>query len=120
MDVVDNGIPLLISSPTMTEFGMILNTLNHYAIGNGRKFKLDFNKAGHYTILVCEWTDEESIVVFHLEKLAEASKSEKSKKALKLHRQFGHASEDKLLKLFKNSNIKDKEFLHSIGEVCNT
>ena len=46
-------------------------------------------------------------------------KAEKKKKAVKLHRQFGHASELKLTKLIQDSKIEDKEFIECIKEVCN-
>ncbi|XP_057305251.1 uncharacterized protein LOC130642182 [Hydractinia symbiolongicarpus] len=47
------------------------------------------------------------------------NKTEKMKKAMKLHRQFAHAGKDKLLKLVKDSNLYDKEFLSCIEECCN-
>ena len=118
VDVVDNGIPLLISRPTMTELGVILDTVNHCVIVNGAEFNLDFNTSGHYTIPVCEWTNEDTKVVLHLEKLAAASSVEKSKKALKLHRQFAHASKERLLRLLKNGGCNDNEFMQAIVNCC--
>ena len=45
-------------------------------------------------------------------------KKEKRAKAIKLHRQFGHASDEKLLKLIKESNIDDKQLNECMREVC--
>ena len=91
VDVVKNNIPLLIGRPTMLRLGMIIDTKKHEVKVDGHTFKMPFNAAGHYSIPICEWTKEECHVVLHLEHLEKASKQEKRKKALKLHRQFTHA-----------------------------
>ena len=60
---------------------------------------------------------EDCKVIFHLESLVNLSKSEKEKKAVKLHGQFFHPSKERLLNLLKNANCTDKEFLNII-ESC--
>ena len=44
---------------------------------------------------------------------------EKKRKAAKLHRQFSHASEEKLMQSVKNSDYHDKEFQKCIEDCCN-
>ena len=118
VDVVDNDIPLLISRPTMTQLGMILDTTNHTATVDGKSFKLEFNKSGHYLISVCDWTNQDCNIVFHLETLSEVTKAEKARKAKKLHRQFAHATKERLIKLLKNGGCEDKEFLQEVEKCC--
>ena len=71
---------------------MILDTANHMVTIEGKQFNLEFTESGHYTVPVCEWTNQDYNVVFHLETLVESTKAEKARKAQKLHRQFAHAS----------------------------
>ena len=118
VDVVDNDIPLLISLPTMSRLGMILDTKRHTVEINGKVLKLDFNLSGHYFIPMLEYNLENCNVVFHLENLKSYSKSEKRNKALKLHRQFAHASKERLIRLLKNGGCDDTEFLNIITECC--
>ena len=118
VDVVDNDIPLLISRPTMTELGMILDTGKHTVQVHGRTYNLEFNSSGHYTIPVSAWTNEDCNVVFHLENLASSTLQEKQRKAVKLHRQFAHASKERLLKLLRNGGCEDKEFLKAVEKCC--
>ena len=118
VDVVDNEIPLLISRPTMSRLGMVVDTRQHCVEIDGKVFKLEFNTSGHYVIPVSEWADESCNVVFHLENLTKYTKPEKFKKAMKLHRQFAHASKERLIRLLKNGGCSDKEFLNAIEECC--
>jgi len=59
-------------------------------------------------------------ITLTIREIENLSKDDKMKKALKLHRQFGHASELKLKKLVKESDMNDKEFLACIGDICKT
>ena len=114
VDVVENGIPLLISRPTMTQLGMILNTADHTVTVAGKKFNLEFNQSGHYTIPVCDWMNQDCNIVFHLDRLVHSNTTEKTNKAKKLHRQFAHASKKRLFRFLKNRGCDDKEFLQVI------
>ena len=120
VDIVEVEIPLLISRPTMTQLGMILDTANHTAIVEGKTVQLEFNRSGHYTIPVNEWTNEECKIVLHLEKLEASTKAEKMNKAKKLHRQFAHASKERLVRLMKTGGCNDKEFIKAIEKCCET
>ena len=97
---------------------MILDTKRHTVEINGKVLKLDFNLSGHYVIPMLEYNLENCNVVFHFENLKSYSKSEKRNKAVKLHRQFAHASKERLIRLLKNGGCDDTEFLNIITEFC--
>ena len=118
VNVVENNIPLLISRPTMTQLGMILDTANHMVSIEGKQFNLEFTESGHYTIPVCEWTNQD-YNIFHLETLAE-SKAEKARKAQKLHCQFAHVSKERLLQLLRDGDCYNKEFLQEVENCCDS
>ena len=87
-----------------------------------RRIKLSCPSSGHYIIPLLLLNDYQidhcniTLTVVDIEKL---SLKEKKAKALKLHRQFGHATEDKLVKLVKSSKMNEPEFVKCIVEVCN-
>ena len=121
IDVVKNDIPLLISKKSMKTLGMKLNFLNDTADVDGKSIPLICSSTGHYSLPLTKWDlDVESTnVVLHTTNLSKLSKAEKEKKAEKLHRQFAHASKEKLFKLVKESkNFNHKEFLKCIKECC--
>ena len=119
VDVVDNEIPLLISRPTMSRIGMIVDTKQHCVDIDGKIIKLEFNTSGHYVMPVSECADETCNIIFHLENLTDYTRADKLKKAMKLHRQFAHASKERLIRLLKNGGCSDKEFIDAIEECCN-
>ena len=117
VDVVQNNIPLLISRPTMSNLGMVIDTVRHTVKVGRETFKLQFNVAGHYTIPITIWADECNIVL-HFENLAGTTRQEKKKKAKKLHRQFAHASKERLTELLKLGGCDDQEFIQAVKECC--
>jgi hypothetical protein len=120
IDVVNNDIPLLISRPTMTQLGMVLNTGDHTVTLAGKKYKLEFNRAGHYIIPVCDWLNQDCNIVLHLDRIRESTSAEKANKAKKLHRQFAHASKERLIWLLKTGGCDDQEFLQAVEKCCDT
>ena len=118
VEIVPHDIPLLISRPTMTKIGMILDTMSHTVTVNQESFSLLFSDSGHYALPVSPWCVKNVNVVFHIEDLSKYSKAEKLKKAQKLHRQFAHASKERLIKLMKGAGCEDKEFIELLEEVC--
>ena len=120
VEVVDNNIPLLLGRPSMTELRMVLDTSKHHIDIDGRKFKVDISASGHYVIPVSEFTSNNTEIVLHMENLPGFSKQEKMEKAKKLHRQFAHASKERLLKLLRDGGCEDKEFLAIVKNVCET
>ena len=123
VDVVKNEIPLLISKPTIKKIGCKESNMqfkNDRWIIDGEVVQLQLTSSRHYcvplSVFHCEGNCNFTFTIQDLQKLP---KAEKKKKAVKLHRQFGHASELKLTKLIQDSKIEDKEFIECIKEVCN-
>ena len=121
VEVVQADIPLLISKGAMKQMGMNLNFVKDVAVINAEEIKLFCTTSGHYCIPVSVMENAQSgsnNIVLHLECLAEMDEKKKLAKALKLHKQFSHASAEKLLKLVKKSNYNDKEFEKCIQHIC--
>jgi hypothetical protein len=106
--VVDANIRLLISKPLMSEVGMVIDTKEHTLEFDGQRHQLLTSSSGHYMIPVSEFTTPGCKVVLHMQ-LANCTVKEKKEKAVKLHRQFAHASKERLTKLLKNAGCEDKE-----------
>ena len=122
-DVVSNEIPLLLSRSSMKKSNMILNFVNDTVSVLGEDIELECTVSGHYCIpLSNTLLDIDSKfynIVLHTTALKGLTRSEKSKKAMKLHQQFAHCSKERLIKLVKESkNFDDKEFLETLEECC--
>ena len=122
-EIVEADIPLLLSKESLKRAGAVLNLEKDEATMFGKTVKLDFTSTGHYCINL-KGTSEESVEdieqVLLLFKEAESC-SDKKKILIKLHRQFGHASYDKLKKLLENAGVKDVSIfriLEDISETC--
>ena len=122
-DVVPNQVPLLFSRDSMKKGGVILNTANNSAEVLGEKVKLIQTTSGHLCLpltnklLVKEC---ESNIVLNTSAIKECNKEQKYQKAAKLHKQFSHASKEKLIKLVKSSkDFDDPEFIDAIKKCCN-
>lgn len=125
-EVVDNDIPLLLSKASMKKAGVILNFNSDKVNILGSDVYLQTTSSGHYCISLSDFVIFEKgntpvKVILHTTALKEMPLEEKKKKALKLHRQFSHASKEKLCKLVKDSeDFNDCEFLKIIENVCDT
>ena len=123
VDVVKNDIPLLISKQSMKSLGMRLNFGNDTAEVSGKSIPLMCSATGHYYLPLTSWDLEDSNNHFtlHASHIRDIGRAEKLKKAMKLHRQFAHASKEKLIKLVKESKeFNDKEFIKCIEEYCDS
>ena len=119
VEVVENNIPLLLGRPTMTLLGMNIDFGNHSVNIDGREYEVEVSSTGHYTLPVSEFADKNTKFVLHVQHLATYDIKEKQRKAEKLHRQFAHASKDRLLRLLKDSGCQDKEFMKAVEDCCN-
>ena len=119
-DVVDNDLPLLLSTASMKTAGMLLDLAHGCCVILGETVKLKVTSTGHLCLpLTCMRLDSSvPNVILHVKTLSQCSHVEKKKKAMKLHRQFCHASKEKLVSLVKSSHYDDSEFLELIKEVC--
>ena len=110
-DVVDLELPLLLSKESLKKANAILNLNDDEAILFGQKVKLEQTSSGHYCINLRSQSISRQVIdnPSALVVLEEMSSKDKSVAVKKLHRQFGHASEQKLKDLLKKANVKDKE-----------
>ena len=94
IEIVPNQIPLLISKDAMKKMEMQLDFAKDIAQIRGETVRLICTSTGHCCLplnLTC--IDDDSVnFVLHLECLNNLSEKEMMSKALKLHRQFSHAS----------------------------
>ena len=120
MEIVPNQIPLLISKGAMKQLGMQLDFAKDIALIKGQKVKLICTSTGHYCLpLTLTCLDDNSVnFILHLECVDNLSKKEMMSKALKLHRQFSHATKEKLIKLLRDGGCESTEFLKCINKVC--
>ena len=124
-NIVDSEIPLLLSKASMKRAKLILNFNDDSAQILGQKVKLYCTSSGHYCIplsntLLYDGCDMSSFVL-HAEGLASLTEDEKYKKAVKLHKQFAHASKERLCRLVNESpTFKDAVFLKMIEKCCDS
>jgi transposase InsO family protein len=118
-EVVKADIPLLLSKDSMKKAGMILDLNNDSAVVFGRKVELESTSSGHYCLnlrpkLVHEVQEpsEEVLIINNA-----MSQDDKQKAVGKMHRQFGHASTERLLALLKGAGCNDQDIRKMCDEV---
>ena len=124
-NVVKNEIPLLLSKASMKRAKLVLNFNNDTAEILGQNVKLHITSSGHYCVPLCNTLLMDNVlntnIVLHTEALQYMSNDKKMKKAIKLHKQFAHASKEKLCNLVRNSKAyNDKMFLNMIEKCCDS
>ena len=121
-NIVDAEIPLLLSRKSMKVAGCTLDFKNDSMEILDQSIKLLSTGSGHYCIPLTKYLLHSQLntsVVLHTSAVEDMSVEQKRQKALKLHRQFSHATKDKLLKLLKGSgSFNDKEFLDIVAKCC--
>ena len=112
-EVVPANIPLLLSKASMKKAGTVLDMENDRAVMFNKPVKLDFTSSGHYCVNIMdnktkghEENQCENEILIISEEMSSAAKR---KILLKLHKQFGHASAERLQRLLKSSGNKDTE-----------
>ena len=115
VEVVEEEIPLLLSKPSMKSLKMNLDFDKDVAYTGNEEIKLSCTTSGHYHLHLTPCNIDACNITLTVTEGLDIK--QKKVKAFKLHRQFGHATEDKLMKLVKNSNVKDKELIKYIKEV---
>ena len=120
--VVNNEIPLLLSKESMKKARVVLNFKDDTATVLDDTVDLICTSSGHYCIpltnmLLNEKAQIKTSIVLHTSAISSLTKKEKRIKAIKLHKQFCHASKEKLCKLVRESkDFRDEEFLTLIKE----
>lgn len=121
-DIVKNDLPLLLSHKSMKTAGIVLDFRKDMCWIFDKCIELKTTTSGHYCLpLTNKLLDHSGTknIVLHVQNFGQCSFTEKKKKAEKLHRQFAHASKEKLVSLVKKSGkFNDKEFIKAIEEVC--
>nr|XP_039264060.1 uncharacterized protein LOC120339893 [Styela clava] len=123
-DVVKDKLPLLLSKSTLKKAGTTINLENDEAIMLGKPVELQFTTNGHYCIDIhpCQASkiqqrDRKDVFT---SSIYTKSDKEMRKEILKLHKQFGHASEDNLIRLIKTGNKSlSSDITSIIREVTN-
>ena len=127
VDVVENRIPFLFSGDSMKRADVVMDFTNDKALFCGEVVDLIRLNTGHYGIPLTKFLLRDDIepkthitLLSTAEKLKKMSREDKLKKAVKLHRQFSHATDDKLINLTKSSlEFDDEEFIDCIKEAYN-
>lgn len=127
-EVVPANVPLLLSKTSLKRAGTVLDMESDSATMFNQPVKLDFTSSGHYCVNIVDSEDRspaqsDQILATTEEEILtitdKMSMSEKVKVLEKLHKQFGHASADKLQRLLNNSGNKDTECTSLLQNIIN-
>ena len=124
-EVIENDIPLLLSKDTMKKANTYIDFSNDNIIILNKEVPLKFTTSGHYCIPVGKIMDEnhgdtlKSGSMLFRDDENELSNNVKRKIVIKLHRQFIHPSSYKLITLFKDANLNDKELFAMVKNINN-
>lgn len=142
-EVVPANVPLLLSKTSMKRAGTVLDMENDRAVMFNKPIKLDFTSSGHYCVNITDnnkdniqkndqvlATTENAIPKEKQEKHEQGqcedeiliisenmSSTSKQRTLLKLHKEFGHASSDKLQRLLKSSGNNDAECIAILQKI---
>ena len=126
-DVLETNIPLLISKSAMKKAKTVIKFETDEVIMFNRKIRLRFTPTGHYCITlnkkasIAYYEDEQTKVYFvNLEKLVSLTEEEKQRTAVKIHKQFCHASGKRLRKLLVDAGVEDLKMLKLMEDVSKT
>ena len=123
-EILKSNIPLLLSKSSLKKAGTILDLSKDKAVMFDEPVELHFTSSGHYCIDILDKsnqpviTEDEILVVDD-----DMDESKKRNMLQKLHRQFGHASYDRLKKLLQSAGNDDRktfELLQETIEKCDT
>ncbi|XP_071114334.1 uncharacterized protein [Haliotis cracherodii] len=114
-DVVDSDIPLLLSLRSMKEACVKLDLEHDSAEILGEKVSLNYTSSGHYCIPIDKY--EKMPVEVNAVLLHKMEDDERYKVILKLHRQFAHPPERKLVALMKDAGVWQNEFQDTISKI---
>ena len=122
-EIVKENIPLLLSKTSLKRCNMIIDLPNDKAKVFDRDIDLQSTTSGHYCInILPDFNfDEKTEIVLILEN--ELPNDKKRHQMMKIHKQFGHATADNILKLLNNANIHTSDISLLVKEVvrsCST
>ena len=121
-EVVDCKIPLLLSKESLKRAKTVLDLSNDRVTMFGKPVELHLTSTGHYCVNIVggktpgsRVNSEEILTVTSGMKV-----EDKKKTVVKLHRQFGHASSEKLIALLKSAGSVESDVKDIVNEVCST
>ena len=114
-EVVDADLPLLLSKESLKKAEAVLNLKDDKAMMFGKPVDLEYTSTGHYCVSLTDQVLEENLVD-QVMVIDSDDVNEQKKIMEKLHRQFGHASSERLEKLLKNAGIKKPELFKILNE----
>ena len=114
-DVVDCDIPLLLSKTAMKKAGVVINMNDDTAVIFGKSVPLNTTTSGHYCVPIhSEYSVEDVAEILAVQQIPAA---EQVKTFLKLHRQFGHSAQHKLISLLKDAGTWKEEYKLNMDKV---
>ena len=114
-EVINYNIPLLLSKESMKKAKVTIDFHNDSVSFFGKEMKISFTSTGHYCI---DLSRENKLGDVDITLMCdEISNKDKSKIALKLHRQFGHPDNKKLKSLLSDAKINDENLNKAIDEI---
>ena len=123
-DVIETEIPLLLSKGAMKKAETVIHFKEDRVTMFGRKVKLFYTTTGHYCIalnknvkLAHEKESIGKIYFVNINKIHECTTERKKSFAVKIHKQFGHATGHRLKKLFIDAGVSDEMMLRLIEDV---
>ena len=128
-EVVEDTIPLLISKKSMTKAKMILDFGDNTVTAFGYTQKLLLTESGHCSIPLKRLNVSNDLCLCARDNVVlqssskSASKEEKKREAVKLHKQFGHPRAQQLKTLLKIAGKDDRELfreIDSLAKSCET
>ena len=120
LDKVPSRVPLLLSRDSMKKAGMILDMVNDKVTVFGENVDLCCSNSGHYLLPLGDADCTEFSVANLFFTFDKMDTKTKLQVLTKLHKQFGHASADKLRNLIKDANIQDEEVMVLLDSICKT
>ena len=116
-DVVECDIPLLFGKPSMKKAGVKIDFSRDCAYIRGRNVILECTPSGHYQVPIFDNEQRERKLQQVLLVGESGDRTFTKDEVIKLHKQFGHPSSDKLIKLLKNSGVSKKECFDLVKDV---
>lgn len=117
-EVVPVDIPLLLSKTSLEKAGTVLDMENDSVVMLKQPVPLELTSSGHYCVDIrdentTESCNENEVLIV----TAEMSTKEKQKVLVELHKQFGHASAERLLRLIQSSGNTDEQCAVILQEI---
>ena len=123
-EVIESDIPLLLSKAFMKTIGMVINLGDDRIYWKKGEVKdLKITSTGHYAIAINKCQNFEGERNFMRYVLYSYGVRESKVKALKLHKQFAHPSKERLIKLVRESGVRDMELeeeIRKLEDKCDT